>query len=83
MDLYPTELLGYAAAVMVLATFSVRSIVALRVLAIASNLLFIGYAAFAHLPPVLTLHALLLPINVVRLRQAWNDKHDEQPGDFR
>jgi hypothetical protein len=65
-----TELLGYVAAGLVLATFSARSITALRALAIASNVLFIAYAACAHLPPVLILHALLLPINLVRLRQA-------------
>jgi hypothetical protein len=65
-----TELLGYAAAGLVLATFSARSIVTLRVLAIASNLLFIAYAAGVHLPPVLILHALLLPINLLRLGQA-------------
>ena len=69
-----TELLGYAAAGLVLATFSARSIIALRVLAIASNLLFVAYAAGAHLTPVLVLHALLLPINLVRLRQALADK---------
>jgi hypothetical protein len=70
MDPRLTELLGYAAAGLVLATFSARSIVTLRALAIASNLLFIAYAAFARLPPVLILHLLLLPINIVRLRQA-------------
>jgi hypothetical protein len=70
MDTRLTELLGYAAAGLVLATFSARSIVTLRAFAIASNLLFIAYAAFAQLPPVLVLHLLLLPINIVRLRQA-------------
>jgi len=69
-----TELLGYAAAGLVLATFSARSIAALRALAIASNLLFIAYAAGAHLPPVLILHALLLPINLLRLRQALSER---------
>ena len=69
-----TELLGYAAAGLVLATFSARSITALRALAIASNLLFIAYAAGAHLPPVLILHALLLPINLIRLRQALAER---------
>ncbi|HSW24239.1 MAG TPA: hypothetical protein VLJ62_15865 [Burkholderiaceae bacterium] len=65
-----TELLGYAAAGLVVATFSARSITALRVLAIASNVLFIAYATAAHLPPILILHALLLPINLLRLWQA-------------
>lgn len=65
-----TDLLGYAAAALVLATFSVRSIVPLRLLAIASNVMFIGYAAAAGLVPVLLLHAALLPINAVRLVEA-------------
>jgi len=64
-----SDLLGYAAAGLVLVTFSVRSLNALRSVAIASNLMFIAYAATAHLMPVLILHALLLPLNVWRLRQ--------------
>ena len=64
-----TEFLGYAAASMVLATFAVRSIVTLRCLAIASNLLFISYALSAYIAPVLILHLLLLPLNLWRLRE--------------
>jgi len=67
------DLLGYAAASLVLATFSVRSMTALRSIAIASNLLFIAYAALAGLSPVLLLHALLLPLNLFRLCQALRD----------
>lgn len=52
---------------MVLATFAVRSIVTLRCLAIASNLLFICYALSAFITPVLILHLLLLPLNLWRL----------------
>lgn len=66
----PTDLLGYLAAGLVLTTFSVRSIVALRTVAIASNLAFIGYALVAGLAPVLVLHGLLLPLNAWRLWQA-------------
>jgi hypothetical protein len=64
-----TEFLGYAAASMVLATFAVRSIVTLRCLAIASNLLFISYALSAQIVPVFILHMLLLPLNLWRLRE--------------
>ena len=32
--------------------------------------MFIAYAACAYLPPVLVLHALLLPLNFVRLCEA-------------
>jgi CRP/FNR family cyclic AMP-dependent transcriptional regulator len=65
-----TDLVGYAAAGLVLATFSARSLIVLRVLAIASNVMFIAYAASAQLLPVLILHALLVPINLLRLCQA-------------
>ena len=65
-----TELLGYAAAGLVLATFSARSITNLRLIAIASNLMFMAYAMSAQLLPVFCLHALLLPLNLWRLREA-------------
>lgn len=63
------DALGFVAAGAVLATFSVRSITALRTVAIISNLLFIAYAACANLSPILALHALLLPLNMWRLRE--------------
>jgi CRP/FNR family transcriptional regulator, cyclic AMP receptor protein len=61
------EPVGYLASALVLATFSMRDMVALRCLAIASNLAFIAYGVLADLGPVLVLHLLLLPVNVVRL----------------
>ena len=63
------EAIGYLASLLVLTTFCMRHMLALRVVAIASNLAFIGYAAAAGIHPVLLLHALLLPINVWRLWQ--------------
>ena len=60
------EPIGYLASALVLATFCMRDMVALRCLAIASNLAFITYGALADLGPVLVLHLLLLPVNVVR-----------------
>ncbi len=65
-----TEPLGYLASALVLATFCMRDMKALRCLAIASNLAFIAYGALADLGPVLLLHLLLLPVNVQRLL-AW------------
>jgi hypothetical protein len=64
------DLVGYAAAGLVLMAFSLHSLVALRSVAIASNVTFIAYASVAHLHPVLVLHAALLPINVWRLWQS-------------
>ena len=62
------DLLGYVSSALVLLAFSLRSLIALRSVAIASNVTFIAYAS-AHLQPVLVLHAALLPINVWRLCQ--------------
>jgi hypothetical protein len=70
MDSGLTELLGYAAAGLVLTTFCMRDMTALRCMAIASNLAFIAYGALAGLGPVLGLHLLLLPVNVLRLVDA-------------
>ncbi len=61
------EPVGYLASLLVLATFCMRDMVALRVVAIASNLAFIAYSGLADIGPVLLLHALLLPVNLLRL----------------
>jgi len=64
------EPIGYLAAALVLATFCMRNMMALRCMAIASNLAFIAYGVQVGLGPVLLLHLLLLPVNVVRLLEA-------------
>jgi hypothetical protein len=64
------DALGYVAAGLVLATFCAKSMVLLRVLAISSNLAFIGYGYCAGLWPILCLHMLMLPLNLVRLYEA-------------
>jgi hypothetical protein len=63
------DAIGYVGASLVLATFSMRSMTSLRCVAIASNLAFIGYGYIGELTPVLLLHALLLPVNVLRLTE--------------
>jgi CRP/FNR family cyclic AMP-dependent transcriptional regulator len=62
-----SDILGYAAASAVLASFLMRSMVPLRLVAILSNVLFLSYGYLAHIHPVLFLHAALLPINIARL----------------
>ncbi len=47
-----------------------KAMVPLRAIAIASNVAFIAYGLGAALYPVLVLHAVLLPLNCVRLLQA-------------
>lgn len=73
------EPLGYLASLLVLATFCMRGMVALRVVAIASNVAFIGYAALAGIDPVLMLHALLLPMNAFRLAEAVRERRRAAP----
>ena len=61
------ELLGYAGGALVFATFYLKTMIRLRLVAIASNVVFIIYAYMGHLVPILVLHILLLPLNVWRL----------------
>jgi CRP-like cAMP-binding protein len=63
------DYLGYAASAAVLATFCMSTMIPLRVLALASNVLFVAYGYFDHVYPVMILHALLFPINLLRLIQ--------------
>jgi hypothetical protein len=74
-----TTTIGYLASTLVLMTFATNDLRRLRVIAILSNLAFIAYGGLAWLPPVLGLHLLLLPLNVVRLvelRKAARDLAD-------
>ena len=64
-----TDFLGYAAAGIVFLTFCMRTMLALRLIAIAGNLAFILYAVAADLTPILALHGALLPLNLLRLVQ--------------
>lgn len=68
----PIELLGYAASLLVFITFCMKTLLWLRVVAIASNLAFIGYALGAQLFPILILHGVLLPMNIFRLWQHFS-----------
>jgi CRP/FNR family cyclic AMP-dependent transcriptional regulator len=67
---------AWVAALLVFSSFFMKTIVPLRVVAIASNVAFIGYALlglqygiFGRVYPILVLHSALLPLNVIRLRQ--------------
>lgn len=77
-----SELLGYCAAALVFITFSLKSLVALRTVAIASNLMFIAYALVSGLTPILLLHAALLPTNVFRLCQCLREQRAASEQNF-
>jgi CRP/FNR family transcriptional regulator, cyclic AMP receptor protein len=65
------EIFGYFAAGLVLATFSMRTMLPLRILGISSNLAFMTYGYLGGLLPVFVLHAILLPLNVYRFFEMY------------
>ncbi len=64
-----SEVTGFCASALVLTTFTMKDMRMLRIVAVFSNVAFITYGALDWLPPVLGLHLLLLPLNLVRLRE--------------
>jgi hypothetical protein len=67
IDLSLIDFLGFAAALSVLASFCMTTILALRSFALLSNVLFIIYGLLSHVYPVFFLHLVLLPVNVAKL----------------
>ena len=63
------ELFGYLGALLTLTTFSMKTMLHLRMVGIVSNLAFVTYGVLGHVYPVLLLHLTLLPLNVWRLQQ--------------
>jgi hypothetical protein len=64
-----SEVSGYVASMLVVFTFVATDMRLLRTIAIFSNLAFIVYGTIEWLPPVLFLHLVLLPLNIVRLAE--------------
>jgi ABC-type glycerol-3-phosphate transport system permease component len=63
--------IGWLASGLVFATFCAKRMLPLRTLAIASNLAFISYGYHDALWPIVILHAAMLPMNVIRFREAF------------
>ena len=90
------QFVAWFAAALVFSSFFMKTIVPLRTLAIASNVVFIGYALlglhygiFDKVIPILVLHAALLPLNIIRLNEVRhtiksirNMRTDSRPSDF-
>ncbi|AMJ62444.1 hypothetical protein [Bosea sp. PAMC 26642] len=72
-----TEVIGFLAAGATVAAFCCKQMLSLRAAAIAANLLFITYGALLGLMPVLALHCILLPLNVVRFGSCLQDKRHQ------
>src|SRR5213592_3241457 len=67
---------AWVAAILVFSSFFMKTMIPLRVVAITSNVWFVTYALlglkygiFGRVYPILVLHSMLLPLNVLRLRQ--------------
>lgn len=63
------EISGYIAAGLVFLTFSMKTMIPLRIIGLVSNVAFIAYGYLETLYPVLILHVVLLPLNIWRLGQ--------------
>jgi CRP/FNR family transcriptional regulator, cyclic AMP receptor protein len=72
--------IGFIASALVLATFGMKEMVNLRIVAICSNLAFITYALVLNLTPILILHIILLPLNGWRLMGALKQRSAMAPG---
>ena len=59
--------IGSLAALSVLASFCMTTMIPLRILALTSNVLFSLYGLVGHIYPVLVLHVILMPINLIKL----------------
>lgn len=63
------EIIGWIGALLTLGTYSMKRMIPLRIIGIFSNIFFIAYGFLALVYPQLVLHAVLLPLNAIRLRE--------------
>lgn len=75
------DLIGLAAGFFTIAAFYSTRAVSIRTLAIVANVLFAIYGSVMGLAPVVILHCVLLPLNILRLIQAVSG--DLCPGQIR
>jgi hypothetical protein len=73
------DVLGLAAGAFVVATFAMKSMFWLRLLAILSNVTFMSYGILLDLVPIWLLHATLLPLNCCRCVQIVKNRWKDTP----
>lgn len=82
------EAIGWLAALLKLATFSMKSMIPMRALAMASSVCFIVYSGIFHIWPLLAIEIVLLCMNAYRvyelvgLRRLVTHMTDETDSDF-
>ena len=79
LHLRPWDVAGYLAAGLVAMAFCMKDMTSLRIIAVASNVTFLIYGIGLGLVPVWLLHAILLPINAWRLREAIAGHAESSP----
>lgn len=67
------EALGWTGALLTLLAYSMRTILAFRIVAFVSNIFFLCYGIFAEIYPTLVLHVALILLNGARLAQVLAD----------
>jgi hypothetical protein len=60
-------MVGFLAAGLVIATLSMRTMIPLRIVGLASNVAFVTYGALFGSLPTVILHSILFPLNIYRL----------------
>ena len=65
----PVEILGYAAVIVNVGVYLMRTMIPLRIFAVITNCMFIGYAFLTGVYPTLLLNCILLPLNGYRLAE--------------
>lgn len=82
------EAIGWLASAITIATYAMNTMISLRVLALASSVLFVAYAFMLQLWPLMVMEAVLLPINcfrlwqIVALRNRLSTMTDDDKPDF-
>jgi hypothetical protein len=69
MDQFWVEAIGYAGTAATIASYSMRTIVPLRIAGILSSVFFISYGLVINSWPILLTECIILPLNIVRLVQ--------------
>src|SRR5690349_24517395 len=63
------EIIGYVGAILSIATNSMRTMIPLRCMGIATNCVMIVYSFLGGIYPTLVVHLVVLPLNTTRLVQ--------------
>ena len=67
------EVFGWIAAILTLAAYAMRTMLAFRIVAFCSNFFFLAYGYFASIHPTFVLHVFLIALNGYRLWQVLRD----------